>query len=64
MLQFFFPDKQVFSELDFIGWYTADSGSVPIDQHIKIHRQVCQINESPIFLQLDCTSKKMDVSRN
>jgi COP9 signalosome complex subunit 6 len=50
--------KQVFSDLDFLGWYTTGSG--PTEKHIKVHRQICQINECPILLQLDPNSKKMD----
>lgn len=56
-----FADKQVFSDLDFLGWYTT-TGSGPTEKHIKVHRQICQINECPILLQLDPNSKKMDVS--
>lgn len=55
-----FLDKQVFSDLDFLGWYTTSS--TPTEKHINIHRQICQINECPILLQLDSSIKSMDVS--
>lgn len=58
-LKLFIPDKQVFSDLDFLGWYTT--GSAPTEKHIKIHRQICQLNESPILLQLDTATKHMEV---
>lgn len=62
MFSFFqLPDKQVFSDLDFLGWYTT-TGTGPTEKHIKVHRQICSINECPILLQLDPNSKKMDVS--
>lgn len=43
--------KQVFSDLDFLGWYTT--GNLPTESDIKVHKQICQINESPIFLKLN-----------
>ncbi|CRK92793.1 CLUMA_CG006273, isoform A [Clunio marinus] len=50
--------KQVFSDLDFLGWYTT--APQPNEKHIKIHRQICQINESPILLQMDTSSKHVE----
>lgn len=58
-VKLFISDKQVFSDLDFLGWYTT--GSAPTEKHIKIHRQICQLNESPILLQLDTATKHMEV---
>ncbi|KAI1299309.1 COP9 signalosome complex subunit 6 [Halotydeus destructor] len=46
--------KQVFPDLDFLGWYTA--GEAPTESDIKVHKQMCEINESPIFLKLAPTS--------
>lgn len=43
--------KQVFCDLDFLGWYTTGEGANELD--IKIHKQICEINESPIFLKLN-----------
>lgn len=43
--------KQVFSDMDFLGWYTT--GDAPDDSDIKIHKQICEINESPVFLKLN-----------
>lgn len=50
--------KQVFSDLDFLGWYTT--GTDPTEKHINIHKQICQINECPIMLLLDPTSRNMN----
>nr|CAB3232920.1 COP9 signalosome complex subunit 6 [Phallusia mammillata] len=43
--------KQVFKDLDFLGWYTT--GGAPNESDVKIHKQICGINESPIFLKLN-----------
>ncbi|XP_055594080.1 COP9 signalosome complex subunit 6 [Uranotaenia lowii] len=50
--------KQVFSDLDFLGWYTT--GAAPSEKHINIHKQICQINECPIMVLLDPTSRNMN----
>ncbi|KAK4879305.1 hypothetical protein RN001_007451 [Aquatica leii] len=50
--------KQVFSEMDFIGWYTT--GDVPNSTDIKVHKQICEINESPIMLKLNPYDKNID----
>ena len=42
--------KQVFSEMDFLGWYST--GEAPTTQDIGVHKQISEINESPLFLQL------------
>jgi len=42
--------KQVFSDMDFLGWYST--GDVPTAKDISVHKQICDINESPLFLQL------------
>lgn len=55
-----FSDKQVFSDLDFLGWYTT--GDSLSEQEIQIHKQICQINECPIMLQLNPQSRSVDVS--
>jgi COP9 signalosome complex subunit 6 len=43
--------KQVFPDLDFLGWYTT--GESPTESDIKVHKQICEINESPVFLKLN-----------
>lgn len=43
--------KQVFSDLDFLGWYTT--GDTLNEFDIKIHKQICEINESPVFIKLN-----------
>lgn len=53
-------DKQVFKDLDFLGWYTT--GNRPDEQDVKVHKQICEINECPLFLQLSPQSRNFDVS--
>ena len=40
----------MFSEMDFLGWYNTGESPGPMD--IVVHKQICEINESPLFLQL------------
>lgn len=54
--------KQVFSDFDFLGWYT--SGDAPDESDIKVHRQICQIYESPVLLKLNPTARHNDVGYN
>merc|ERR1711862_846893 len=51
--------KQVFSEMDFLGWYTT--GEAPTPSEIKVHKQIFQINESPICLMLNPLGKNSDL---
>ncbi|KAG8221929.1 hypothetical protein J437_LFUL002488 [Ladona fulva] len=51
--------KQVFSDLDFLGWYTT--GDAPDDVDIKIHKQICEINESPVFLKMNPQARHTDL---
>lgn len=46
--------------MDFIGWYTT--GDAPNSTDIKIHKQICDINESPLMLKLNPYDKNIDVS--
>jgi COP9 signalosome complex subunit 6 len=48
----------VFPDLDFLGWYTTSGAQA--DKHIKIHRQICQINESPIMLLMETGNKHIE----
>ncbi|ESO83905.1 hypothetical protein LOTGIDRAFT_236402 [Lottia gigantea] len=50
--------KQVFSEMDFLGWYTT--GDAVNEADIKVHKQVCQINESPLFFKMNPLSRHSD----
>jgi len=43
--------KQVFQDMDFLGWYTTGDMPTPMDIHIQ--RQICEINESPVLLKLN-----------
>jgi COP9 signalosome complex subunit 6 len=52
--------KQVFADLDFLGWYTT--GGHPCEQDIILHKQICTtINESPVLLKLDPFGKHTDL---
>lgn len=51
--------KQVFKDLDFLGWYTT--GGAPNDSDIKIHRQMCAITESPIIIKLNPAAPSSDL---
>jgi hypothetical protein len=46
--------------MDFLGWYTT--GDHPDDGDIKIHKQICEINESPVLLKLNPQARHSDVS--
>ncbi|XP_012526287.1 COP9 signalosome complex subunit 6 [Monomorium pharaonis] len=50
--------KQVFSEMDFLGWYTT--GDMPTEKDIRVHKQLCEINESPVLLKLDPRPKNTE----
>ncbi|VVC36671.1 COP9 signalosome subunit 6,JAB1/MPN/MOV34 metalloenzyme domain,Rpn11/EIF3F, C-terminal [Cinara cedri] len=46
--------KQVFCDLDFLGWYITGTGSdKPSLRDIEVHKQITNIAESPIFLKMD-----------
>ncbi|XP_046344975.1 COP9 signalosome complex subunit 6-like [Haliotis cracherodii] len=51
--------KQVFSEMDFLGWYTT--GDLPSESDIRVHRQICQINESPVLMKLNPLARNSDL---
>ena len=55
----FFVVKQVFQDMDFLGWYTTGDAPNPMDIHVQ--KQICEINESPIFLKLNPIIKNTDV---
>ena len=46
---------QVFSDMDFLGWYST--GDSPGVQEITVHQQISDINESPLFLQVNSPSE-------
>ncbi|XP_011303967.1 COP9 signalosome complex subunit 6 [Fopius arisanus] len=50
--------KQVFSEMDFLGWYTT--GDQPNEKDIIVHKQLCVINESPVLLKMDPRPRNTD----
>ncbi|XP_016362951.1 COP9 signalosome complex subunit 6-like [Sinocyclocheilus anshuiensis] len=52
--------KQVFKDMEFLGWYTT--GGAPDQSDIHIHKQVCEIIESPLFLKLNPMTKHTDAT--
>ena len=50
-----FLDKEVFADLDFLGWYTTGSDA-PSAVDIDVYRQMSLLNECPIMLKLDPSS--------
>nr|SVE82576.1 EOG090X08T4 [Daphnia magna] len=51
--------KQVFSDMDFLGWYTT--GDTPNESDIHVHKQICEINESPVILKLNPFTRNADL---
>jgi len=46
--------KKVFPTYDFLGWYSTGSQVLPSD--IAVHKQVMEMNESPLFLLMDAVA--------
>lgn len=62
-------DKEVFPELDLIGWYSTDE-SAPSVTEMSIQKTFSSLSESPVFLKLDtrtsegtCTKVRMSDAR-
>ncbi|XP_039264962.1 COP9 signalosome complex subunit 6-like [Styela clava] len=51
--------KQVFKDLDFLGWYTT--GGSPTEADLKIHKQMCGITECPIIVKLNPQALSSDL---
>lgn len=51
--------KQVFKDMDFLGWYTT--GDAPNESDIHVHKQICEINESPVILKLNPFTRNSDL---
>lgn len=45
--------------MDFLGWYTT--GGAPTESDIHVHRQICEINESPVILKLNPFTRNSDL---
>lgn len=43
--------KQVFPDLEFLGWYA--NGDMPTQADVKMHKEILEINESSLFLKLN-----------
>ena len=46
--------------MDLLGWYTT--GGPPNVSDIHVHKQMCDLLDSPILLKLNPLSKQSDVS--
>lgn len=53
--------KQVFSEMDFLGWYSTSTGEGPTESDIHVHKQICDIHESPLFLLMNPGARHSDL---
>lgn len=51
IIYFFDADKQVFPQLELVGWYSTGSDIHPSD--INIHKSIASINENPLYLLFD-----------
>jgi COP9 signalosome complex subunit 6 len=51
--------KQVYSDFDFLGWYAI--GGAPNHLDLKLHKQICTINENPVMLKLSPFGKHSDL---
>ncbi|XP_053649450.2 COP9 signalosome complex subunit 6 isoform X3 [Cherax quadricarinatus] len=51
--------KQVFSDMDLLGWYTT--GDTPGPPDLLIHKQVCDLLDSPVFLKLNPMARHTDL---
>lgn len=51
--------KQVFSDLDLLGWYTT--GDTPGPPDLLVHKQICDLLDSPIFLKLNPMARHTDL---
>lgn len=45
--------------MDFLGWYTT--GGAPTESDIHVHKQICEINESPVILKLNPFMRNSDL---
>ncbi|XP_022645300.1 COP9 signalosome complex subunit 6-like [Varroa jacobsoni] len=43
--------KQVFQDLELLGWYTTGGEPTPAD--VRVHRQLCEFNDGSVLLKLD-----------
>ena len=45
--------------MDFLGWNTT--GDSPNESDIHVHKQICEINESPVILKLNPFTRNADL---
>lgn len=46
--------------MDLLGWYTT--GDTPGPPDLLVHKQICDLLDSPIFLKLNPMARHTDVS--
>ncbi|XP_045585309.1 COP9 signalosome complex subunit 6 isoform X2 [Procambarus clarkii] len=51
--------KQVFSDMDLLGWYTT--GDTPGPPDLLVHKQICDLLDSPVFLKLNPMARHTDL---
>lgn len=51
--------KQVFSDMDLLGWYTT--GDTPGPRDLLVHKQICDLLDSPVFLKLNPMARDTDL---
>ena len=44
----------MFQDLELVGWYTT--GGDPTSSDVKVHQQLCTVNDSAILMKLDPTA--------
>jgi len=49
--------KQVFSEMDILGWYST--GECPRKEDVDVHKQILDVHESPLFIQMNPGAKAL-----
>lgn len=55
--------RQVFKDLDFLGWYTVGGEEIAhaSERDIAIHRQLIEVNEAALLLKLDPLSRSQNL---
>jgi COP9 signalosome complex subunit 6 len=50
--------KQVLCEMDLLGWYST--GESPEDEDVHVHKQILEVHESPLFIQMNPAAKSLN----
>jgi COP9 signalosome complex subunit 6 len=54
---FFYVDKKVFPNEEFLGWYSVSSG-IDAARDAHVHKQFLEVNENPLLLLLDAVAAR------